>query len=53
MIMEYRKTNRLDNPISCLGLGGGYLQQAIESEIEETYRLAIDKGINFFDLCDV
>lgn len=49
--MEYRKTNRLDRPISCLGLGGGYLQQASESEIEETYRLAIDKGINFFDLC--
>ena len=53
MIMEYREINRLDRPISCLGPGGGYLQQASESEIEETYRLAIEQGINFFDLCDV
>jgi predicted aldo/keto reductase-like oxidoreductase len=49
--MEYRKLPRGNEMISVLGLGAGQLGDASEEEIITTYKLALDNGINFFDLC--
>ena len=51
--MEYRKLphGNENERFSVLGLGLGGIQKAPESEIEETVRLAIANGVNFFDLC--
>lgn len=51
--MEYRKLpHGADNErFSVLGLGLGGIQKAADKEIEETIRLALENGINFFDLC--
>lgn len=51
--MEYRKLSRGDakESFSVLGLGMGGIQQTSEEEIEETVRRAIQRGINYFDLC--
>lgn len=49
--MEYRKLPHGNEMISVLGLGAGQLGDASESEIIKTYKLALDNGINFFDLC--
>lgn len=50
-MMEYRKHPASGELIGTLGLGMGGIQAAPADEIEKTVRLAIEKGINFFDLC--
>lgn len=51
--MEYRKLphGAEKERFSTLGLGLGSIQQATTEEIESVVRLAVDNGINFFDLC--
>lgn len=49
--MEYRKLPHGNEKISVLGLGTGSLVEVSEEEIEQIIRCAIEKGINFFDLC--
>lgn len=51
--MEYRQLPRggENEKFSALGLGMGGIQQSSDGEIERTIRLAIENGINFFDLC--
>lgn len=36
--------------ISILGLGISFIQASGEKEIEETIRLAVENGINYFDM---
>ncbi len=48
--MEYRRLPRGGEMISILGLGTSSIQQASEKEIEETIRLAVENGINYFDM---
>lgn len=50
-MMQYRKLPHGDERISELGLGMGGIQVAQPAEIERVVRLAIERGINFFDLC--
>lgn len=51
--MEYRKLphGSEKEQFSTLGIGMGGIQKSPEREIEDTVRAAIEKGINFFDLC--
>ncbi|MGN0976455.1 MAG: aldo/keto reductase [Faecousia sp.] len=49
--MEYRKLPRGEERISTIGLGLGNIHVAPDLQIEETLRYAMDRGINFFDLC--
>ena len=50
--MEYRKLPHGDEQISVVGLGLGNIHSAsTDDEIEQALRLAIDGGINFFDMC--
>lgn len=51
--MEYRQLphGSEQEKFSTLGLGMGGIQQASDAEIEQVVRTAIDRGINFFDLC--
>lgn len=48
--MEYRKLPHGGENISILGLGTSSIQQAGEREIEETVVLALENGINYFDM---
>lgn len=49
--MEYRKLPRGEELISTLGLGMGGIQKCPEGEIQAIIELAIEHGVNFFDLC--
>ncbi len=49
--MEYRKLARGSELICPLGLGMGGINISSQEEIEESISLAIDCGINYFDLC--
>ena len=48
--MEYRTLPHGGEKISILGLGTSSIQASDESEIEETLRLAVENGINYFDM---
>lgn len=48
--MEYRKLPKGTEKISILGLGTSSIQASGEKEIEETVAMAIENGINFFDM---
>ena len=48
--MEYRTLPHGGEKISVLGLGTSSIQAADEKEIEETLRLAVENGINYFDM---
>ena len=48
--MQYRKLPKGTEEISIIGIGTGYIYVSDEKEIEETVALAIENGINFFDL---
>ena len=48
--MEYRKLPKGSEQISVLGLGTSSIQASSEKEIEETVTLAVEKGINYFDM---
>ena len=48
--MEYRKLPKGREQISILGLGTSSIQASGEKEIEEVVSLAIENGINFFDM---
>ena len=48
--MEYRKLPHGNEQISILGIGASSIQNSSEKEIEETVSLAVEKGINFFDM---
>lgn len=51
--MDYRRLPHGEQreSFSVLGLGLGGIQKSSDEEIEKTTRLALDNGINFFDLC--
>ena len=49
--MEYRKLPHGNERIGTLGLGMGGIQNSPPSEIQDVISLAIENGINFFDLC--
>lgn len=49
--MEYRKRKGGSEEISVIGLGMGGISVCSEEEIEQIIRKAVEKGINFFDLC--
>ena len=48
--MEYRKFPRGTEQISILGLGTSAIGQAGENEIEATALLALEHGVNYFDM---
>ena len=48
--MEYRKLPHGDEQISIIGLGTSSIQAASEKEMEETLLLAVERGINYFDM---
>ena len=48
--MEYRILPHGGEKISILGLGTSSIQVSDEKEIEETLRLAVENGINYFDM---
>lgn len=48
--MEYRKLPHGEEEISVIGIGTSSIGQSGEKEIEATANLALEKGINYFDL---
>lgn len=48
--MEYRKLPHGTEEISVLGLGTSSIGMTGEREIEETMTLALEHGINYFDM---
>lgn len=48
--MEYRKLPHGEEKISVLGLGTSSIGMAEEKEIESTMSLALENGINYFDM---
>lgn len=48
--MVYRKLPHGDEMISVIGLGMGYIHEGGDDEVEKTVRLAIKKGVNYFDM---
>ena len=48
--MSYRVLPRGGEKISVIGLGMGYIHENGPDEAEATVRLALDRGINYFDL---
>ena len=51
MNMQYRKLPRGTEQISVIGMGMGSIHQNnSEEEIEQTVRLAMESGINYFDM---
>lgn len=48
--MEYRKLPRGDEQISVIGVGTSSIGMAGEKEIEETMNLALENGVNYFDM---
>ena len=48
--MEYRKLPHGEERISVLGLGSSSVGAAGEAEIAATVELALEQGVNFFDL---
>ena len=48
--MEYRVNRRTGDRISALGMGTSAIASAGEAEGIETLRLAVENGINYFDL---
>ena len=48
--MEYRKLPHGEEQISILGLGSSSIGMAGEREIQATVELALERGVNFFDL---
>lgn len=48
--MEYRILPRSGEEISVMGIGTSSVGQACEKEIEETITLALERGINYFDM---
>lgn len=48
--MDYRKLPHGDEMISVMGIGTSGIIQSDDAEIEATARMAIENGINYFDL---
>ncbi len=48
--MEYRKLPHGEEKISIIGLGNSSLGAAGEEEVEKTVTLALENGVNFFDM---
>ena len=48
--MEYRINRRTGDKISVIGMGASSISQAGKNEGVETLKLALDNGINYFDL---
>lgn len=48
--MKYRKLPKGDELISIIGIGGSSINTPSEKEIEETVLMAVDNGVNFFDI---
>lgn len=48
--MQYRTLPHGGKQISILGLGTSSIQESSEKEIEETIHLAVENGINYFDM---
>ena len=50
MNMQYRKLPHGEEQISIIGLGTSSIGTAGDQEIEATVELAMDSGVNFFDM---
>ena len=48
--MEYRKLPKGTENISIIGLGNSSLGEAGEKEAQATVELALENGVNFFDM---
>ena len=48
--MQYRKLPHGQERISVIGLGMGSIHEGSEEEIEQTVRLAMERGVNYFDM---
>lgn len=48
--MQYRKLPKGEEQISIIGIGTSSVQNSDEKEIEEIAALAVENGINFFDM---
>ncbi len=51
MAMQDRQLPRGTEKLSVLGVGMAYVDEAPDAEIEETLALAVERGVNIFDLC--
>ena len=49
--MEYRKLPHGGDMISVIGLGSATIGEAGEKEAEATVNMALENGINYFDMC--
>lgn len=48
--MEYRKLPHGGEKISIIGIGSSAIQASCDKEIEETIRIAVENGVNYFDM---
>ena len=48
--MQYRELPHGGEKISVIGLGMGSIHEGSEAEIEETLKLALESGVNYFDM---
>ena len=48
--MEYRINRRTGDKISVIGLGASSISESNETDAIETLKLALENGINYFDL---
>ncbi len=48
--MQYRVLPRGGEKISVIGLGMGSIHEGSEEEIEKTLKLALERGVNYFDM---
>ena len=48
--MQYRELPHGGEKISVIGLGMGSIHEGSEAEIEKTLKLALESGVNYFDM---
>lgn len=48
--MEYRKLPHGDEQISIIGMGNSSLGASCEEEAEKTVTMALENGVNYFDM---
>lgn len=48
--MQYRELPHGGEKISVIGLGMGSIHEGSEEEIEKTLKLALESGVNYFDM---
>ena len=50
MEMRYRTLPHGGEKISMIGMGSSYIHESSDRDIQDTVTLALDRGVNYFDL---